>query len=256
MILADTHTHLYLENFDTDREEVINNALDTGVHYMLLPNIDKNSIPSMLSLAESYPDNCIPMMGLHPTSVRGDYREHLAEVEKWLSRRPFCAVGEIGIDLYWDKTYQSEQELAFREQIRMAKQHDLPIVIHSRDSFREILEVLKDEKHDTLRGVFHCFSGNLEEAREAVALGFKLGIGGVLTYKRSGLDQVLQDIDLQHIVLETDSPFLPPVPHRGKRNESAWVLLVAQTLAVIKDTSMEEIAGVTTKNTKELFDLA
>jgi TatD DNase family protein len=255
MILADTHTHLYLENFDADRDEVIKNALDTGVQYMLLPNIDRDSIPSMLSLAKSYPGHCIPMMGLHPTSVKQDYKEHMAEVEMWLSRRSFCAVGETGIDLYWDKTYQKEQETAFREQIRLAMQYDLPVVIHSRNSFGEILNVLKEERNDRLRGVFHCFSGSLEDAREVIGMGFKLGIGGVLTYKNSGLYFVMENIDLKHIILETDSPFLPPVPHRGKRNESAWVLFVAQKLALAKGVSVEEIAEITTQNARDLFKL-
>ena len=255
MILADTHTHLYLEQFDEDRDKVVQDALDAGVKYMLLPNIDRDSIPAMLSLADSYPDSCIPMMGLHPTSVKDDHQSQLELIEAWISKRNFIAVGEIGIDLYWDKTYQEEQENAFRQQIGIAKQHDLPIVIHSRNSFREIVDILNDEKHDRLRGVFHCFSGSLEEAREAVDLGFMLGIGGVLTYKKSGLDIVLEKIDLRHIILETDSPFLPPVPHRGKRNESAWVTLVAQKLALIKGVSVGTVAEVTTQNAKELFEL-
>jgi len=255
MIVADTHTHLYLEQFDADRDRVVKNAVESGVKYMLLPNIDSNSIPSMLSLADSYPENCIPMMGLHPTSVKNDYQEHIEAVEKWLSKREFCAVGEIGIDLYWDKTHQKEQETAFREQIRLAEKYDLPIVIHSRDSFREIINVLKDEKHEGLRGVFHCFSGTLEEANEAIGLGFTLGIGGVLTYKKSGLDAVVERLGLNHIILETDAPFLPPVPHRGERNESAWVMLVAQKLAQVKGIPVEEVARATTENARKLFKL-
>jgi len=255
MILVDTHTHLYLEQFDPDREQVVKNAIDAGIGYMLLPNIDRDSISSMLSLADSFPEHCIPMMGLHPTSVKEDYHDQLAEIESWLAKRTYCAIGEIGIDLYWDKTFQKQQEDAFRRQIRLAKEHDLPIVIHSRDSFQEIMNILKEEKHEKLRGVFHCFTGNLEEATEAIEMGFLLGIGGVLTYKKSGLDMVMEKISLEHIILETDSPFLPPVPHRGKRNESAWVLIVAQKLAVIKGMSVEEIGETTTANARKLFKL-
>lgn len=256
MILADTHTHLYLEHFDPDRRQVIQNALDSGVQYMLLPNIDRDSIPPLLSLADSYPEHCIPMMGLHPTSVKNDYLDHLSEVEKWLGQRKFCAVGETGIDLHWDKTHQKEQEIAFREQIRLAAKYDLPIVIHSRNSFGEIMNVLKDEKHDALRGVFHCFSGSLDEAHDAIGLGFMLGIGGVLTYKKSGLDAVVDSLDLKHILLETDAPFLPPVPHRGERNESARVLLVAMKLAQLTGRSVAEIAEITTQNARKLFQLS
>ena len=255
MILTDSHTHLYLEQFDDDRDAVVLRAIENGVRYMLLPNIDSDSIPSLLSLADSFPGHCIPMMGLHPTSIKADYMDHLDEVEKWLSKKKFCAVGETGIDLYWDKTYREQQEAAFRRQIHLAKQHDLPIVIHSRNSFTEIVDILIEEQHDNLRGVFHCFSGTLDEARQAISLGFKLGIGGVLTYKKSGLDAVLEEIDLQYLLLETDSPFLPPVPHRGKRNESAWLPLVAEKLARVKGIPAEEIARATTLNAIKLFNL-
>jgi TatD DNase family protein len=255
MILADTHAHLYLGHFDEDRDRMIKNALDFGVEYMLLPNIDRDSISSLLSLADSYPDNCFPMMGLHPTSVKSDWQEQLVEVEKWLDERKFWAIGEVGIDLYWDKTYQKEQEEAFRKQIRLARKYGLPIVIHTRNSFRESIVVLEDEKYDGMRGVFHCFSGTLEEAREAIGLGFMLGIGGGLTYKKSGLDAVVHQVGLEHIILETDAPFLPPVPHRGERNESAWVLFIAQKLALVKDLPVEEVARITTENARKLFNL-
>lgn len=195
------------------------------------------------------------MMGLHPTSVAADWQDQLSEVEKWLTKRSFCAVGEVGIDLYWDKTFQKEQETAFREQIRRARQHDLPLVIHTRNSFRETIEIVKEEHHDGMRGVFHCFSGTAGEAREVMELGFLLGIGGVLTYKGSALQEVVKQVDLRHIVLETDAPFLPPVPHRGERNQSAWVLFVAQKLAVLKDMPVEEIASITTENARKLFRL-
>ncbi len=256
MNLVDTHTHLYLEQFDTDREQVVKNAIDAGIGYMLLPNIDRDSISSMLSLADTFPEHCIPMLGLHPTSVKEDYQDQLTEIESWLAKRPFCAVGEIGIDLYWDKSFQKQQEDAFIRQIRLAKERDLPIVIHSRESFREIMNILKDEKHEKLRGVFHCFTGNEEQAHEAIEMGFMLGIGGVLTYQKSGLDKVMEKIGLEHVILETDSPFLPPVPHRGKRNESAWVLFVAQKLALIKGMSVEVIGEITTANARKLFKLS
>lgn len=255
MILTDTHAHLYLENFNDDREQVIRNALDNGVRQILLPNIDKKTISSMLSMTDQYPDICFPMMGLHPTSVKDDYKEQLSLVEEWLPKKPFCAVGEIGIDLYWDKTHLKEQQTSLREQLRWAKQHDLPVVLHSRNSFMEIIDILKEEKDNTLRGVFHCFTGNLEEANMAIGLGFSLGIGGVLTYKNSGFVDVIEHIDLKHLVLETDSPFLPPVPHRGERNQSAWVLFVAQKLAQVKRISVDQVAEVTTHNAKTLFNL-
>ncbi|MBW6459182.1 MAG: TatD family hydrolase [Bacteroidales bacterium] len=255
MILADSHTHLYLEQFDHDRSIVVENAIAMGVQYMLLPNIDRDSIPGMLALADSYPENCIPMMGLHPTSVKADFRLQLEEVEKWLSQRAFCAVGETGIDLYWDKTFRAEQEIAFRQQIRLAAKYDLPVVIHSRNSFKEIIAILEEEKHDALRGVFHCFSGDEEDAVKAISLGFMLGIGGVLTYKNSGLGEVLKKVSLNHLLLETDAPFLAPVPHRGKRNESAFLPEIARKMAEILGASMDEIAEVTAGNAKRMFAL-
>jgi len=255
MILVDSHAHLYLEQFDHDRDRVVANAIAKGVQYMLLPNIDRGSIPGMLALADTYPENCIPMMGLHPTSVKADYRLHLDEVEKWLSQRSFCAVGETGIDLYWDKTFRAEQEIAFREQIRLAVRYDLPLVIHSRNSFNEIVAILEEEKHDSLRGVFHCFGGNEKDAEKAISLGFMLGIGGVLTYKNSGLGEAINKVSLEHLLLETDAPFLAPVPHRGKRNESAFLPEIAEKLAEIKGTGMDEIAEITTGNAKRMFAL-
>lgn len=254
MTLTDTHAHLYLDAFDEDRDEMIRRAMDLGVMYMLLPNIDRDSIPALLDLADTYPGHCFPMMGLHPTSVKADYREQLDVVEACFATRTFCAVGEIGIDLYWDKTLQNEQETAFREQIRLAAKYDLPIVIHSRNSFREIVTILEEEKHDTLRGVFHCFSGSPEDALKAIALGFLLGIGGVLTYKKSGLDILVEQTGLEHIILETDAPFLAPVPYRGKRNESSYLLIIAEKLAELKKISIDEVAEVTTGNARKLFN--
>lgn len=254
MILTDTHAHLYLDAFAADRDEMIRRAIDRGVKLMFLPNIDRDSIPDMLYLINLYPENCFPMMGLHPTSVKADFRDHLDEIEKWLEKRSFCAVGEIGIDLYWDKTFLKEQKIAFREQIRLARKYDLPIVIHSRNSFAEIIAVLEQEKHDRLRGVFHCFSGNRDEALQAISMGFMLGIGGVLTYKKSGLEEAIRDIPAEHLLLETDAPFLPPVPYRGQRNESAYVVEIATRLAEVKGMHLEDLAEITTGNARRLFN--
>jgi TatD DNase family protein len=255
MILADSHTHLYLNAFDDDRDEMVRRALDTGVKYLLLPNIDSDSIGPMMELAYKFPGHCIPMMGLHPTSVKNDYRDQLDVVAGWLKKEKFCAVGEMGIDLYWDKTYFAQQQEAFREQVRMALEYDLPLVIHSRNSFEEIFGLLDEVYQPGLRGVFHCFTGNAEQAEKALSYGFLLGIGGVLTYKNSGLPEVIRHIPLESLLLETDAPFLSPVPHRGKRNESAYLALVAGKLAEIKGMTMEEVARVTVENTIQLFRL-
>lgn len=253
MFLIDTHTHLYSEEFDQDRDAAITRCLENGVKKLYLPNVDSESIPRMLDLEKSYPEVCIAMMGLHPCSVKENYKEELAIVKEWLDKRHFVAVGEIGIDLYWDKTFINEQIEAFNVQMDWAVEKNIPIVIHCRDAFDEIFEVLsKRAKLPT--GIFHCFSGNLEQANKIIGLGgFKLGIGGVLTFKNSGLDKVVEQIDLKHLVLETDSPYLAPMPHRGKRNESSYTKLVAEKLAAIKNCSIEEIASITTQNAKEVF---
>lgn len=253
MIFTDTHTHLYASEFNTDRTQVVERAIAAGVKKLFLPNIDSSSVEALLSLCHSFPENCFPMMGLHPTSVKENYEEELQTVKDWLGKRKFFGVGEIGIDLYWDKTFFPQQQLAFDTQIKWAKELSLPIVIHSRNSFNEIVEILEKNKDESLRGIFHCFSGSREQAEKAISLGFKLGIGGVLTYKNSGLDKAIADIDLKHLVLETDSPWLTPAPHRGKRNESLYITLVAQKLAEIKNISMEEVAEITTKNAMEVF---
>ncbi len=253
MELVDTHAHLYLNKFDEDREETMQRAAANGVNRIYLPNIDRQSIDSMLKMERTYPETCFPMMGLHPCSVKENYLEELEIVENWLKKRPFIAVGEIGLDLYWDKTFFSQQKEAFKMQMNWAKDLDIPIVIHSRESTKEVIEILKEEKTDKLRGIFHCFGGNVEEARQIIDLGFLLGIGGVLTYKKSGLDQTLTEIDLKHIVLETDAPFLSPVPYRGKRNESSYILNIAERLATIKNKSVEEVAEITTKNANTVF---
>ncbi len=253
MELVDTHAHLYLNKFDEDRNEVMQRAAENGINRIYLPNIDRQSIDSMLKMEKAYPEICFPMMGLHPCSVKENYLEELEIVENWLKKRPFIAVGEIGIDLYWDKTFFPQQKEAFKKQMNWAKDLDIPIVIHSRDSTAEVIEILKEEQSDKLRGIFHCFGGNVEEAKKIIDLGFLLGIGGVLTYKKSGLDQTLAEIDLKNMVLETDAPFLSPVPFRGKRNESAYILNIAERLATIKNISVEEVAKVTTKNANTVF---
>jgi TatD DNase family protein len=253
MIFADTHTHLYLGAFENDREQVVNHAIDRGIKYMFLPNIDSSSVDAMLALCDQFPGHCYPMMGLHPTSVKGNYREELELVKSWHAKKKFIAVGEIGIDLYWDTGNLKEQQEAFREQALLARSLDLPVVIHTRNSFDEVFSIVDDLHGPGLRGVFHCFTGTLEQARKVIGLGFKLGIGGVLTFKNSGLDRVLRDIDLSGIILETDSPFLAPVPFRGKRNESAYTRIIAEKVASLKEVDIEEVASVTTRNALELF---
>jgi len=253
-MLIDTHAHLYAKQFDEDRESMLERAKASGVEKFYLPNIDSNSIAGMLELEANHPETCFPMMGLHPCSVKENYEEELAIVEEWLFKRPFCAVGEIGIDLYWDKTTLPQQIIAFRKQIGWAKQLDVPIIIHARDSTEEILQVLETEKDDKLRGIFHCFGGTVEDANRIIDLGFYLGIGGVLTFKKSGLDKTLQEIDLKHVVLETDAPYLAPTPYRGKRNESSYVRLVAEKLAGVKNIPFTEVAAITSANAKKIFE--
>ena len=253
MRLIDTHAHLYAEQFDEDRAAMIERAVQEEVDLFFLPNIDSASIESMLDLEKRYPKRCFPMMGLHPCSVKENYKEELSVVRNWLDQRSFCAVGEIGIDLYWDKTFFEQQKEAFLMQVEWAKELEIPIVIHSRESIAIIIELLKPLKDHRLRGIFHCFTGDIRQAQEIIDLGFLMGIGGVLTFKKAGLDKTLADIDLEHLVLETDAPYLAPTPYRGKRNESAYVRLVAEKLATVKNKSLEEIAEVTTKNAERLF---
>ncbi len=255
MILVDTHAHLYLNAFDGDRHNMVNHAIEAGVRYMLLPNIDEESIHPMMDLVMAFPGNCFPMMGLHPTSVGKDYLEQLDIISGWLKKGKFCAIGEMGIDLYWDKTYFPEQQEAFRIQADLALEYDLPLVIHSRNSFDEIFSLMENIRQPSLRGVFHCFTGNLEQAEHIISMGFMLGIGGVLTYKNSGLPEVLKNIPLEHILLETDAPFLAPAPYRGKRNESAYTLEIASKLAEVKGVSLEMVAETTTGNAIKLFGI-
>ena len=255
-MLIDTHTHLYSDQFDDDRDQVIQNCIDQGIDKLLLPNIDLNSIDGMHQLIKDYPNTCFPMMGLHPCSVGADYKSVLKQMNNHLNNNKYIAVGEIGMDLYWDKTFINEQADALKIQIEWAKEMKLPIVIHVRDAFDEIFEVIDPLNDDSLTGVFHCFTGSLDQANKVLGYGgFKLGLGGVLTFKNSGLDKIVNDIDIKHLVLETDSPYLAPTPHRGKRNESTFVSLVAEKLATIKQIGLDEVAKITSNNANELFNL-
>ena len=252
----DTHTHLFDSAFDEDRTAIVQKAIDTGVECMLLPNIDVDTIDAMHALAKEYPNNCFAMMGLHPGSIKEDWEDRLVVVKKYLFSQKYVAVGEIGMDLYWDKTFVNEQAQAFRIQVEWAKDLGLPIAIHARDAFDEIFEILDEINDERLSGVFHCFTGDVDQAQHALSYGdFKLGIGGVLTYKKAGLDQVLEDIELKHLILETDSPYLPPVPYRGKRNESSYLVHIAERLTDIYNVSLKRIEEETTKNALELFSL-
>ncbi|MCD4734875.1 MAG: TatD family hydrolase [Bacteroidales bacterium] len=255
MVLTDTHTHLYLEQFDEDREQIVQNAIDSGVNYMLLPDIDSTTTANMLELCRSYPKNCFPMTGLHPGSVKENYREELLKVEKRSEDHSFVAIGEIGIDLYWDKTFQKEQEFAFRHQLSFALGKNLPVAIHTRASFDLVFPFVREFANKGLSGIFHCFTGTIEQALKVTDLGFKLGIGGVVTFKNSGLNKVVEQVSLDHIVLETDAPFLAPVPFRGRRNESGYLKYVADKIASIKNTDLKDVADVTTHNALELFKL-
>lgn len=253
MILTDTHTHLYSEAFQEDQEAMIQRALEAGVERFFVPAIDSTYTPAMLDLKKSYPDKVHLMMGLHPTHVKENYLEELAHVKDMLDKESFIAIGEIGVDLYWSNDFKDQQMEAFHTQIKWSIERDLPIAIHCRDAFNEVFEVLECYRGSSLNGIFHCFTGNLEQAQLAIDLKMSLGIGGVATFKNGKIDQFLDQIDLKHIVLETDAPYLAPVPYRGKRNESAYVALVAQKLAEIYNTNIEHIAEVTTLNSTKIF---
>lgn len=254
MILTDTHTHLYSKDFDSDRALLIQNAMDSGVKRFFMPNVDDESIAGMFQVEKQFPDNCFAMMGLHPCSVNGTYQKEIQVIKYWLNKRKFVAIGEIGIDLYWDKTFFLQQQDAFRTQIQLAQQYNLPYVIHSRNSFNEVMEIVTEFKDNAPKAIFHCFSGTVEQAEQVVQLGhFKLGIGGVVTFKNAGLDKVVEAIDIKHLVLETDAPYLAPKPYRGKRNEPDYLLLIAKKIAEIKNISIEEVAAVTTQNSIDVF---
>lgn len=255
MIITDTHTHLYSEAFDKDRTEMIQRAIDLNVSRFFIPAIDSTYTQSMFELESNFPNHVFLMMGLHPTSVKDNYKEELKHVEEQFSKRKFYAVGEIGIDLYWDKSTLEIQKIAFRHQIQMAKKYRLPIVIHCRESFDEIFEVLETEKSDDLFGIFHCFTGTLEQAKRAISYNMKLGIGGVVTFKNGGIDKFIKQINLEHIVLETDSPYLAPKPFRGKRNESAYIIKVLEKLSELYNIPQKRIAEITTQNSKNVFNI-
>ncbi len=255
MIITDTHTHLYSESFDEDREQMINRAIELGVTRFFIPAIDSTYTDAMFQLEKKYPDYMFLMMGLHPTHVKNNYIEELKHVEKLLAERSFYAIGEIGIDLYWDTSTLDIQKEAFKHQIQLAKKYQLPIVIHCRDAFDEIFEVLEEEKSDDLFGIFHCFTGTIEQAHQAISYNMKLGIGGVVTFKNGKIDKFLNQIDLKHIVLETDAPYLSPVPYRGKRNESSYIIKVLEKLSDIYNMSQQDIAKVTTENSKSVFKI-
>jgi len=251
----DTHTHIFSQQFDNDIDEAVLRAKEAGLDMLLLPNIDVESIEPMNKLCEKYPDYCFPMMGIHPTSVEKDFSKQLLIVERELAKGKYCAVGEIGIDLYWDKTLVEEQKLAFASQIDMALKYNLPIVIHARDSFNEIFEVLDNYKGRDLKGVFHSFTGTAEQALKAISLGFYIGINGIVTFKNSGLDKIIPRIDINRIILETDAPYLAPVPYRGKRNESCYLPLIGSKISDILEINEKKVAEITSNNARKLFNL-
>ncbi|MEP7253948.1 MAG: TatD family hydrolase [Ginsengibacter sp.] len=253
MKLIDTHTHLYLEEFKADIEDVIRRAENEGVQKFYLPAIDSSETANMLALEKKFPDKCMPMTGLHPCSVKENFREEIDKVEEMLRQRNFAAIGESGLDFYWDKTFTKEQYESLHIHAGWALQYGLPLVLHTRDAMQETIDVIKTYKTKGLRGIFHCFGGTLEHAKEIIDSNFLIGIGGVVTYKNSGLSDVLKEVDLKYIVLETDAPYLTPVPFRGKRNESSYLKYIAQKIADIKNIPVEEVAEQTTKNAEEIF---
>jgi TatD DNase family protein len=251
--MIDTHAHIYAEEFKADIDDVIKRALGSGISKILMPNIDHESIDVMLELEEKYPNVCYSMMGLHPCSVKADFEKQLYEVESWLEKKKFLAVGEMGTDLFWDKTFWKQQQEAFKIQCNLALKHDLPIVIHCRETIDETITLVRGFSDRGLRGVFHCFTGNTEQAKQITDLGFYLGIGGVATFKNGGLDQVIPHVDRNRIVLETDSPYLAPTPNRGKRNEPCYVSLVAEKVSAYLEISLKEVDILTTNNANALF---
>jgi TatD DNase family protein len=253
MNLTDTHCHLYLDEFKEDSPEVIQRAIDAGVSKFYLPNIDLGVIPDMLALESAYPGQCMAMMGLHPCSVKANYRDELIIMREWLDKRKFAAIGEVGLDFFWDTSFEKEQYDAFHIQAEWALQFGLPLVIHSRKSMDECISLVQEHQDGKLNGIFHCFSGSVEQAEKIIDLGFYLGIGGVITYKNGGLEPVIQKLGLDRVVLETDAPYLTPVPFRGKRNEPAYLKYVVEKLALITGKNMDEVAEITTRNAEKVF---
>jgi len=253
MNLTDSHCHLYAEEFNSDIDEVITRAAGEGVNKFYLPAIDSSTHAQMIMLQEQYPAKCFAMMGLHPCSVKENYKDELQVAEEWLTKRKFAAIGEIGLDFYWDKTFIPQQYEAFREQIKWSLQYGLPIVIHTRNAMKESIAVVKEFASRGARGIFHCFGGDIDDVKAITGMGFYLGIGGVLTYKNSGLAELIEKVDIEHLVLETDAPYLTPVPFRGKRNESSYLKYVVEKLALIKNISPEEVAAATTANAQKIF---
>lgn len=254
-MIIDTHSHIYLPEFDADRREMFERAENEGVKVVLMPAVHHETNFSMFKAEEDFPGKCFSMMGLHPCSVKEGFRQHLRKAEEYFGKRKFVAVGETGLDFYWDKTFTKEQYESFQTQIEWAMHYDIPVVIHSRNSIDECISTIKENQQGNLKGVFHCFSGDEKQAKEIIDLGFYLGIGGVVTFKNSGLDKVMAGIDMKNVVLETDAPYLAPVPFRGKRNECSYLKYVVEKLAEIKNTSKEQVADITTKNAKELFNI-
>jgi TatD DNase family protein len=252
-MIIDTHTHLYLNEFATDIDEVIKRAGDEGVTKFYLPSIDSSETENIFSLEKKYPGKCFAMMGLHPCSVKENYKEELEGVYQWLQQRKFAAVGEIGLDLYWDKTFIQQQYESFHKQIEWALQFQLPVVLHTREAVQQSIDVVKEYAGKNLHGIFHCFGGTLQNALDIIDTGFYLGIGGVITYKNSGLAEIIKQIELKHIVLETDAPYLAPMPFRGKRNESSYLKYVVHKIAEVKNISVEEVAKITTVNAENIF---
>ncbi len=255
MKLINTHSHVYTSQFKEDIDEVIKRAADSGINKILLPDIDAENRADVFNLAKKYPNICVPMAGIHPTSITENYKKELNALEQVLANQKVCAVGEIGLDLYWDKAFLQEQIIALKHQIELANKYALPVVIHVRDAFPEFWQVLKEIGQTNYKGVIHCFTGTIEDAQKAIDLGFYLGVGGVITYKNSGMDKIFAEVDIKHLVLETDDPWLTPTPHRGKRNEPSYITYVAQKLADVKEISVEQVAEVTTKNAQDIFDL-
>ena len=254
-MIIDTHSHIYTPEFDADRANMLARAENEGVNLVLMPAIDNETHLAMFKAEATFPGRCFSMMGLHPCSVKEDYKQELKIVSEYFEKRRFVAVGETGLDFYWDKTFTDEQYESFQFQIELARQYDIPVVIHSRNSIDECIKVVKENQQGNFKGVFHCFSGNERQAKEIIDLGFYLGIGGVITFKNSGLDGVMADVDLKNIVLETDAPYLAPVPFRGKRNECSYLKYVVEKLSEIKNVSKEDVADITTRNAKELFNI-